>query len=72
MMRVGRAGVHLLTAKVGEDALGIARVLCNQPMHFGHRACLTLRRSLVVKGEAQAKQNGALERLAGISGQRCR
>src|SRR6266568_5796672 len=36
LMFVSRAIVYFLTADVGKDAFGVARVLCNQPLHFGY------------------------------------
>ena len=65
VLGVGRAVVDLLAADVGEDALGVARVLLDQPVHLGERR-RALRNVLVVEGEAHAEHDAALKALVGV------
>ena len=70
-MRVRRAGVDLLAADVREDALAVARVRFDQPMHLrqGVGDALLVR---VVEGEAHSEDDAPLEALAGVRFKTCR
>ena len=71
MVGMGRAVVDLFAADVGEDALGVARVLGDQLVHLGDRARDALGVG-VVEGEAHAEDVAADEALAGVGFERLR
>ena len=68
VMRVRRAGVHLLAADVGEDHLPVPGVPLDQPAHLGQR-CRHFLPFGVVEGEADAEHVAADEALTGVGRQ---
>ena len=70
VMGMGGAAVHLLTADVGEDHLGVLWVLGNQPLHRGDRRwdarCVVVSRAGIIEGEAHAQHDRAHKALAGV------
>ena len=68
MVCVSRTCVDFLTADVGENPFGIARVLRDEPVHLGDRGCDALR-VRVVESKAHSKDIASNEALVGVGQQ---